>query len=206
VDSQTIIALGGLLTAAVTGFGGTYLGSRLSRQTARDIASDQREWDESQAVRMRRDDAAAELDAALDAAFAGTAFRKVPPSQATEQLGQARQAMTRAWVRTGLLIGDVEIDGRIRTLNAAAFVGEMSENVRTELVRTGRTAPNTVNTWPVAVALQDVRRALAAFQAHEDPPDADCPPADKVVELAYPSGGGEEGLDGLKQYLADHGV
>jgi hypothetical protein len=86
-----------------------------------------------------------------------------PGDEVRDQLRPIHGRVREAWARAGVLT-DPELHERMLALDMVLFlVTQPSMPIRRR---------DDVNPWPVTVAFDDVRQALAAFQRHEDPPEA----------------------------------
>jgi hypothetical protein len=202
VDSQTAIAIAGLASSAATGLGGVYLGSRLSRQTARDLARDQREWDELHAIRQRKDEEAAKLDKHFQEALAELPRMVGPAGEVGEKIRVARNNMLRVF-GSGTVFDDPETTDRVHALSIAMLVAsDQAEMLDHGSRRASGDQEPRLNPWPLTVGVGEVREALSCFQRHVDPPDAMFPTANEVLQLATRDGE-EVGLDGVWEVLRE---
>ena len=202
-ETISVIGVGVAVIGIPSSLAGVWLGSRLSRDTALEVAETQRVNADRQLVRQRRDDAAAELDRAIVAAMRAVPFSIVEPREHESGCDQARAGLHDAWQRS-IVIKDQEIDDRVWALSMALhFASADAHRCRVNSSSDGEY--RSVNPWPIQVAYQDLRKALEAFQHHADPPPARFPPHSSLVELAHP-GGGDQGLEGIRRWLVDHDV
>jgi hypothetical protein len=201
VDDAETIAIVGIVVSALSGLAGVWLGGRIDRRLARDLASDQRKWAEAQEVRRRQDDAAGELDRDVRAAFEDAPSLGVVTARvAHEQLNPVRGRLIGAWQKWTVL-KDQEIDDRVWALSMALVYGSWDGEA---LVARGEDDAE-VSLDPIRVALQDVRTALASFQQHEPPPPRKFPSLPELVKLT--SGRGElRALDVISGWLLERGV
>jgi hypothetical protein len=141
-------------------------------------------------LRERQEEVAAQLHAEIVELMKITPQVQMDPRAAREPLATAHRRLREAEARSAAL-AEPRVTARMRALDVAMFIAEFD---------TGIPARETVNFWPLSVALSDVLQALVAFQRHEDPPEPNFPPVDKLSELAWPEGR-TEGIDGVMRYL-----
>jgi hypothetical protein len=206
LSTSEIIAIIGLGIGAVgipASLFGVWLGSRLSENTALAVLKKQQEFADRQLVRQRRDDAAAELDRSVTDVMKQTPFGTHDVREIEARCDAARSSLHDAWQRS-TVVKDQEIDDRVWALSMALHFASGDAQAARILGARQREAP-TVNLWPVHVAFGDVRKALEAFLHHREPPPAEFPPVGELVGLAHP-GGQNEGLEGIRKWLLEHGV
>jgi hypothetical protein len=207
LDGQTAIAIAGLATSAATGFGGIVLGSRLSRQTARDLAKDQREWTERHSVRQRQDEEAEKMNELLLDAATGMPTVVGPARETGQKMREVHGRILQAFAR-GLVLDDPEIRERVRALDMAMLIFSQQAELlatRQRPVVVGAPEPS-INPWPISVAYGEVREALSCFARHIDPPEAKFPRAREVIELSTDDDGNEVGLDRIYLLLGERGA
>jgi hypothetical protein len=181
-----------VIIGAGVSLGGIVLGWYLGARTARASAREQREWQERLTLRQREDEAAARLQEDIVELMRITPQMQMDPVAAQEPLAAAYRQLREASVRSAVL-AEPGIRARMLALDTAMFIAE--HDVR--IPRAER-----VNFWPLAVALDDVHRALTAFRRREDLPEPNFPPADKLSQLAWPEGR-TEGIEGVMRYLVE---
>src|SRR5262249_32375266 len=93
LDSTALVGVAGILAS----LGGVALGAAMSRQTARDLARDQREWAEKQAVRERQDEEAGKFDERLIEAMSLCPTLQGPAGETGEKIAESRRQLLRAW-------------------------------------------------------------------------------------------------------------
>lgn len=189
------MAVAGLAMAPLSTLFGVYLGARLSKQQARDLAQDQREWSDQQAVRDRQDQVVAEFDERLMEALADVPMGVVTGRDAADAISTGWQALRHAWRRTTIL-DDRELEDRIAALDMALFIAGQD-------ARSG--GDEEINFWALTVALRDLRKALAAFQRHASLPEPEFPTAKQLVSLAHPNGR-NVGIQGAAEWMSERGV
>jgi hypothetical protein len=202
VDSTLAVGIAGIVASSATGLGGVWLGSHLSKQTARDLAHDQREWEEERTLRQRKVEAALKTDERLLEAATGMPTVAGPALEAGRAMDQARRLILNAFGRS-LVLDDPEINERVRALDMGMLIFTQHAEflaTRTPPVVSAVGEP-TINPWPITVAFAEVREALSCFARHVDPPEAKFPRASEVVEMSTDSDGHEVGLDAVMDLL-----
>jgi hypothetical protein len=182
-----------ILVGAAVSLGGTILGWYLGARTARASAQEQREWQEKLTLRQREEEAAARLQEEIVELMKITPQMGMDPMAAQQPLAEAYRRLREASVRSAVL-AEPGIRARMMALDSAMFIAEQDvRHLRAE----------SVNFWPLTVALDDVHRALTAFRRGEDLPEPNFPPAEKLSRLAWPEGREPEGIDGVMRYLLE---
>jgi hypothetical protein len=171
------MALGALVSAPLTTLGGVWLGSHLSKQTALDLAQQQREDADRQAVRARQDRVAAEFDERIHETIGQVPSGVITDREQADVIEAGWSDFRSAWRRTAILAAP-EIEARVTALDMALFIG--AQEVRSLSI----TDPSgSVNLYPVDVAARDLRTALSAFQRHEPLPEPEGPDSRTLVQL-----------------------
>jgi hypothetical protein len=179
VDSTVVVGIAGIVAT----LGGVWLGSFLSKQTARDLAEDQRKWEERHAVRQRQDEEAAKLDERLLEALAGCPSGAGPARETAEKVNEARSAMLRACSR-GTVLDDPEILARVWALAMVMMIACDDAEIAEHRWRAASGEPQPVlNPWPITVGIHELRESISCFQRHVDPPPANLPKSSELVEL-----------------------
>jgi hypothetical protein len=181
-----------VIIGAAVSLGGIVLGWYLGARTARASAREQREWQEKLTLRQREEEAAARLQEEIVELMKITPQMQMDPVAAQQPLAMAYRQLREASVRSAVLV-EPGIRARMVALDTAMFIAE--QDVRTPLAER-------VNFWPLSVALEDVHRALTAFRRGEDLPEPNCPPAEKLSQLAWPEGR-TEGIEGVMRYILE---
>ena len=180
------------MEAALIGVTGSLLGVVLGWLLSRKTSREARQWEERQSVRQRQEAAAAELDGGLVEVLKVMPQVQMEKRAAAEPLAQASALLREAWARATVL-ADAEIARRVRVLDMTVFIA--AQEVR-------QPVSESTNFWPLGVALQDVRNALAAFQRREELPEAQFPDVKELLELTSTSDG-ESMLWGVQRHLME---
>jgi hypothetical protein len=173
------------MAVALVGVAGTIvgvvLGWLLSRITAREVAREERKWQEEQLLRERQEAAASELRAAVIEVQEIAPRISMSPKEAAEPLAKARMMVQGAWTRASVL-RDEGIDERFYALDMALFIAYQDTTATRE----------TINFWPLNIALVDLRKALDAYLRRESQPMPEFPTSPEQIEIAGSSGVGIE--------------
>jgi hypothetical protein len=201
LDAATILAIA---VPPATTILGVLLGWKLSANTARAAAREERDWAERHTVRQRQEAAAGVLDDRVMEATRELPAVQGPAPEIAAAYDRVRIALLKAWARSTVL-DDPEIERRMRALDMALFVEAQHGRTLRTSVEGGRPIEPTLNPWPIQVAVAELRMALAHFQRRTEPPEAQFPTADEVVELAHREGR-SVGLDGVWDLLRERQV
>jgi hypothetical protein len=201
LDAATILAIA---IPPLTTIRGVVLGWKLSADTARAAAREEREWAERHTVRQRQETAAEALDNRVMEATRDLPAVQGPAIEVAAAYDRVRINLLRAWARSTVL-DDPEIERRIRALDMALFVDAQHGRTLRPSVVGGRPIEPTLNPWPIQVAVTELRMALAYFQRREEAPAAQFQTAEEIVELAHPEGG-SVGLDAVRDLLTKRQV
>lgn len=195
MDSSETFAIVAAIAAPLATLAGVLLGSSLSRRTAREIAQDERAWAEQESVRTREVEVAARFDAEVMEVMADVPMGSTLGGEAVDAIEEAWRGLRSAWRRTTVL-DDAGIEGRIAALDMAIFIAQQDARFRKD---------EEINFWPLSIATQDLRKALAAFQRRQPLPEPEFPSAKALIQLAHP-GGRNVGIDGATEWLIEQGV
>jgi hypothetical protein len=186
----------GIGVGAVITLGGIVLGWKLNQASALRAVADERRYQEKRSSLQRQQDAAGKLDEQLHEALAGVEF--APPGGVREhadRLDGTRTALISAWQRASVL-DEPEIEARLQALGMALMVA--ASHARYD-------RHDSINAWPLTIAIREVREALTCFQRGDQPPGALFPRSNEIVGLAHP-GGRSVGLDGIRDLLVERGA
>lgn len=181
-----------------TSFAGIAFGAALNHYISKGAVASEREYAENREAKRRQMDAAAKFDEgvmeALDGALIWTGDRR----EVADRLDAARGHLMRAWQRS-IVLADPEIEQRVNALDMSMVVASNHGRGRRP------DGDETMNIWPISVAMRELRVALACFQRGETPPSAEYPRSGDVVKLAHPDGR-SVGLEGVNEFLTERGV
>lgn len=194
MDGTQVIAVVGIVFGTLGGIAGTWLGWKLSKSLALEVAQLEREHQEKQAVRGR-EEVAAELlrDAVIEAQISMPTGR-MNASDAREPLLGAGRGLRMAWTRASVL-RDEAIRDRFSTLDMAIFISSQD--------LAGAKDKAVLNFWALGEAVVELRRALDAFLLREPAPNFDFPEAKELVEIAGSTG---VGIDKIHRALVERKV
>ena len=182
------------MTVALVGVGGTIvgvvLGWYLSRFTAREVAREERQWQEAQMVRERQEVAASQLRAAVIEAQGVIPQTMKQPRDAAEPLSDGFRALRNAWTRASILRSD-DIDERFHALDMALFMAIQDTTIQNR---------GAINFWPLSTALVDLRKALDAYLRREPQPPPEFPTSKEQVEIA---GSADVAIDQIRSHLSE---
>ncbi len=170
------VAVVGVVGSVLGTIGGTLLGWYLSRKTIREVAQEERRWQEEQTIRERQDAAVEQLRTEL-IQLQGVLPKSVrSPAKAIDDLYAAHQQLREAWTRASLLT-DEEIAERVAALDMAIFLAiQDSQGARSDA--------NPINYYALEEAAVDLRKALDAFLRREQLSTAMFPSARDQVDIA----------------------
>jgi hypothetical protein len=181
------------MAVALVGVGGTIagvvLGWFLSRFTAREVAREERQWQEAQMVRERQEAAASQLRAAVIEAQEVIPLGMKRPRDAAEPISDGFGALRNAWTRASILRSD-DIDERFHALDMALFMAIQDTTIQNR---------EAINFWPLSIALVDLRKALDAYLRRESQPQPEFPTSKELVEIA---GSADVAIDQIRSHLS----
>lgn len=180
------------MAVALVGVGGTIvgvvLGWFLSRITAREVAREERQWQEAQMVREQQEAAASQLRAAVIEAQGVIPQAMTQTRDAAEPLSDGFRALRNAWTRASILRND-DIDERFHALDMAIFMAIQDTTTQDR---------EAINFWPLSIALVDLRKALDAYLRREPQPTPEFPTSKEQVGIA---GSADVAIDQIRSHL-----
>lgn len=190
-----VVGAGTLALAAFTAW--------LARRTSREVKVGEEqlilsrkalESQETSRRRARQEDAAIAFDVEVQNWERVTPTGVSQRGPAGRRIGEVLQNLRQHWgVARALLQRETPIDLAVRSLDVVLFTAEQD---------CGTNRADELNFWPLAVALDDLRRAIEAFVHDEATPVPRLPPVETLAALAYPADN-SLGLEGIRLYLVD---
>ncbi len=186
-----------LIVSPLAGLIGVIVGARLNRRSALAAAQEEREWASKQQVRQRLEEAAARIDRAVMEGWADAPRGEIDTREAADALFPFQTTLLEALTRNAVL-DDPEIDRRFHALN-------MTIGMASRARRWLRGAEvETVNLYPLEVAVRELREALTYFQRRQPPPPAAYPTSKELIRIVHKDGGNN--FDAINDWLLEQGV
>jgi hypothetical protein len=196
--TRTVVTVTGGIMSALGGVGVGYALSLRSTRNEQDFqrgeAEKERGFRESQRVRELQENAARDLNRALNQAgnLIPTQVRR--RYDVAADLAAGHQQVRIAWGDVeALLRHEPSITSRLTAFELLLFIAEQDCTTDGHVEQ---------NFYPLALGFNNLQNAISAFVTRNDPP-APSLPLDQLNELAYPAGE-NLGLEGVRRYAAEN--
>ena len=187
-----------LIVSPLAAFAGVGFGAWLNHRLSRSAVKEEREWVSTQQVQARKEAAAAQLDAAVLKVLDEVPQGSLDTRNAADELQPLPTRLLGAWAQNAVL-DDPEIERRFFALNMTIGMASRSRNWRR-----GSAEPQTINLWPINVAVRELREALIYFLKRQAPPAAKYPTSKELIRIVHKDGGNS--FEAINDWLVDHEV